>query len=86
MLLEVFNRIREINGKPEGVAITGTLFRIDCILYYSGDPIQLDVNSENQFGIDSVSLQQKVGLINGKFEILQGADGITRLKLFCPLN
>jgi len=86
MLLEVLNKIREINGKPEGVAITCNKFRIDCILYYSGNPVMLEESAEEQFSINVVSLQQKAGLINGKFEILQGADGITRLKLFCPLN
>ena len=86
MLLEVLNRIREVKGKLRLVAITFTQNKIDCVLQYTGQPVVFNDGAGTQFGITSISLQEKAGLINGKFEILQQADGIVHLNFFCPLN
>lgn len=86
ILLEVLAGIREINGRLELVTITFTRFKFVCIIQYQGAPILLINSTEKQYSIDKISLQQKAKLINSKFEISQDANGITHLKLFCPLN
>jgi hypothetical protein len=68
------------------ITITFTRIKFVCIIRYLGAPVLINNSPEKQYSIDNISLQQKAGLINGKFEISQDADGITHLKLFCPLN
>jgi hypothetical protein len=86
MVLEIMNRIRETNGRPGLITITFTRLKFVCVIRYQGEPIVLNDSPEKQYSIDKISLQQKAGLINGKFEISPDADGIIHLKLFCPLN
>jgi hypothetical protein len=58
----------------------------ELILCYNGKPIVLDEGGAD-IGTDAdLTIQQRVQLINGRFNVTQSKAGITRVKLITPLN